>query len=606
MNNMTINRALPAELLQFIFSEAVSSDLAQLMSFASVCRQWYDFIVGEPSLWCYVDAYYCTIPQLYLQLARTAKAPLRVQINNSYAGKNNSHRPELFMPIIFHDAYITRITSLMVHVNYSGNTYGPQFSHWEALADGRDWPALKELHIAVYNTIGVPTPFQLNIRAPLIEEISLHQVSVRNWKYLGVGLATRVVEFNVGGLLARDSFADLYDTLPLLVNLTKLNLGPVTLHAVTRVARALGKIAHIDLTSVEATVQEIETIIKLYPHLSHLGLRVGDEITGSHAAALPFDQRGARRNKLKELSIRHIRYNRSSRTSIDETILELIEDIIDLSSLQKLSLTQVVIRQGSPLPSRCTMLVYLFLGAVALSPAFFVDLLLCQKLEVLLIEAMWDPDALPGDVPSALDKLAPLPRLHIASLSSCGVDRDLGGSSAAAYGHTAFIRLTRKASQAITTTAHILNSVADIQLLLPQIPAGSAQISLMPRPNRGFSGSTLVEIRLEYSQTNIMHRQAISPAAMMSREFVTRQESLPALFDAVKLWLGFASRLILVSLHKGLADQDAVAVALRYAMERFNDSEFKVCHIASSCSHKCIAGNPLQRRGDCSASLSTM
>jgi len=604
---MTRGRTLPTELLQLIFSEAASSDLTQLMSFASVCREWHDCIAGEPSFWCYVDAYYCTAPQLHLQLARTAKAPLRVRIDNSYADKNNSDRPELFMPIIFHDAYIMRITSLMVHVNYSGYTYEPQFSHWEALADGRDWPALKELRVAVYNTIGVPTPFQLNIRAPLIAEIWLHQISVRDWKYLGVGLATRVVEFNDGGALAPDSFADLYDTLPLLLNLTKLNLsstlGPVTLHAVTRAARALDKITYIYLSLVKATVQEIEAVIQLNPHLSQLELRVQDEITGPRVATRPSDQRGARRNKLKELSISHNMYDHSSRSSARETIAGLIEDIVDLSSLQKLSLTRVVIRQGSPLPSRCTMLAYLLLGAVTLSPAFFMDLQLCQNLEILLIEAMWDPDALAGDAPSALDNLTPLPRLYIASLSSCSVDRDIGGSSAAAYGNTAFIRLARNASQAVTATADILNSVADIQLLLPQMPAGSAQISLIPRPNWGISGPTLVDIRLEYSQTNIMDCQAVPPAAMMSREFVTRQESLPALFDAVNLWLDSASRLKSVNLHKGIADQ--VAVALRFARESFEDCEFRACHSSSRCSHKCIAGSPLPKHGDCSASLST-
>jgi len=49
-NNTPEGCTLPAELLQVIFSEAAGFDPAQLMIFASVCREWYDFIVGEPSL----------------------------------------------------------------------------------------------------------------------------------------------------------------------------------------------------------------------------------------------------------------------------------------------------------------------------------------------------------------------------------------------------------------------------------------------------------------------------------------------------------------------------------------------------------------------------
>ena len=234
------------------------------------------------------------------------------------------------------------------------------------------------------------------------------------------------------------------------------------------------------------------------------------------------------------------------------------------------------------------MLVSLFLSAVALSPVFIIDLQLCQSLEALVIDAIWEYDVSPGDAWPALDNvLTPLQRLYTASLYSIDGRNGRSESSAAAYGTAALARLARNTCDSITAMACTLNSVADIQLLFPQLPPGSAQISLVPRPDWEIPGQTLVDIRLEY-------RQATSPATIMSREFTTRQYSIPALFDAVKLWLGAsASRLMSVSLHRGLADQ--VAVALQLAMEFFEGSEFRACDISPACSHFCRTGNPLPK-----------
>jgi len=121
---------------------------------------------------------------------------------------------------------------------------------------------------------------------------------------------TQAVEWNSDFRepLAANSFAGFYDTLPLLVNLRELRLTSchfelVTLSAFTQAARRLDELTYIKLWLSDVTIQEIEEVIELCPGLKSLYLLVRNDITGLRATSYLSDQRAARRNKLKELSI---------------------------------------------------------------------------------------------------------------------------------------------------------------------------------------------------------------------------------------------------------------------------------------------------------------
>jgi len=580
--------ALPVELLLPILSEGADSNLAKLMSFMLVCRDWRDLIMGEPSLWCHMNSQSTGARQWCLQLARSAEAPLRVRIEESRDKGHHDHKPERFTSIVFREVYISRITELTVLIRNYQFDNEIQFPRWRALADGREWPALRSLRVSDYlshdeNTDMSPL-FQLNIRAPVLVNISLYRVSVRSWTALGLGPQTRSVEWVYKGQPNADTVAEFYSILPRLTDLTALGIHSssklITVRSLFDAGLIWDKLTTIALTVLDATVQDIEAALRLSPHLACFSLSSKNEITGSYAASYLLGQRGGRRRRLEELSIDHRDSLNSSSPLCNTSVVGLFEDTLDLSTLRTLSLREFAIGRHSPLPSRCTALVNITLFAVAIEPTFIVDLQQCQDLETLSMVVTWDPDwETHTGALSTLDHLTPLPRLRSAELSTHNNIHDFKEPAAAACGSRVAALLGRKASNDLKIHACCFTSTSDIQQLLPQLALHGIHLSI--EHGRARSTRSFLDIRLTAFPLNVAF-ETLSPRYpgrqdMITRSFIIDQTSLANLFEAVRLWVDDLSQVEIVSLHSGIASRHGVPSVVQDAMELLKESRFELC-----------------------------
>jgi len=509
--------------------------------------------------------------------------------------------PEAVHTIVFQEAYISRIIELTVLIRGHDMHNEMKIHPWEALVDGREWPALSSLRVVGGDDHHM-TPFQLNISAPVLVNIRLYRVSARSWKSLGLGSQTRVVEW-VHDKPDDEAAISFYSILPRLAHLTALCTRStselVSLDALVRAAPVWDKLTVMELNMLDATIQDIEAVLGLGPHLTRCLLSFQNKITGSYVVSHLSDQRGGRRMKLEELTIDHNIARKLTSPSCHPSIIELVEDALDLSTLRILSLNQLAIGRSSPLPSRCTALVKIHLFAVAVEPTFIVDLEHCQHLETLVMEVIWDfVEETPSSALPAVDHLAPLPRLRSAQLfsySSSGI-YFISETAAAVCGSEAFARLGRNSSKDLTMQACSFTSTTALQQLLPQLALHGVHISVNAGP---FSDNRLLlDVHVSGIPANV-GVGALSPRQhweyMITRSFVLDQASLAGLFEAVKLWMDYPSQVETISIHSGIADR--VPLVVQDAMELLRGSRFESCDDQGYCSHFCRSGTVLSRAG---------
>jgi len=597
-------QSLPTELLIVILAEAAGPNPAMLMCFALVCRDWHDLIIGEPSLWCHIDSdWSTTVPQWHLQLVRSAQAFLRVRIEESDDRDcEYDYKPELYTSIILREVYISRITDLTVLIRSypADNEY--EFRCWEALADGREWPALRSLRVSDppdRSIAGFDLPlFQLSIHAPALVNVWLDRVSVRSWASLGLGPQTQVVEWAPGDSeqLNADTVAGLYSILARLANLTTLYIDHrsnlVTISGLIDAVIAWDKLTTIHLGIMDVTIQDIQALFRLTLHLVDFFLLFQNDITGSYTACRLFDQRRGRRNKLEKLEIIHKETYMSP--YCETKLIELVEDALDLSTLRILSLGHLKIRRDNPLLSRCTALVKIYLIDVVLEPNFIVDLKQCQNLEIISINADWDPDWGTSDSAlHALSRLTPLPHLRSARLSmpdDCG----FGETAATVYVSQALAQLGRNASNGLSLHVCPFTSTAQIQQLLPHMAVHGIHVSITPGPHFE-TNRTLLDVCLTGIPASVGVTAARLGQNMITRGFVIDRRCLIALFETLLRWVDHPSQLETVSFH--LSSLNRVPLVVQYAMELLKESRFEWCDGKRYCSHGCRRGKVLSRAG---------
>jgi len=601
MDTLNLARALPAELLLTIIADGADYNPARLMTFALVCRQWHNLIIGEASLWSHLSSYFSvTARQWCLQLSRASTAPLHVTIEdaNAYAAR---FAPERLTPVIFQDAYIPHITVLNVVIRTTALKSELQFSYWKALADGRHWPTLKSLRVAecYFTNVDDDTPmFQVNICAPQLEEISLYRASAHSWKSLGLGPRTRVVEWDTARQPAAVAIADFYNILPQMENLEGLGISSnskdITLRALIHAGLAWEKLVWIKLGLVDADFADIEAVLWSSPHLTQFHLIVENKVVD-----IPAEYHHSRqRPSHNSLEVFHIEHNVDlafDAPAIETSFVELLTAVFDLSYLRELDLVQCRVPRGSPLPSRCMSLVDLNLSIAAFDPTFMADLQQCKNLERILMNIMWDYDST-SQVGSAsawplLGHFTPLPRLRSLELFTSGASIEIRDTFAAEYVSNAAAQLACNAREEVDLRARAFTSTAEILLMLPQTPLRRVHISVTTGTPRAEQAMLDILVQGMWADIEAKGSTPESWQDQTIRRFLVYPTALSAVFDAAKLWLEDGSDMEMISLHEGVADDFPEVV--RGASEQFGGSKFKVCDSGRFCSHMCREGKPM-------------
>ncbi|KZV84653.1 hypothetical protein EXIGLDRAFT_842036 [Exidia glandulosa HHB12029] len=181
--------SLPVELLVAVLSHETKPDA--LMNVAQVCSHWHRVVLNEPSLWAYVRVTPDATPaQLSVQLARSGAHALFIEVK--FYTSESLGELDLCLSAIVHEH--ERVEALVITSDSPprANVTTP----WPAglvalLGQGRVWPRLRTLRLdgQMWSLIDSP----LDLVSPVLHDIDLHMVGVRDWHRFGLGtLLSRV------------------------------------------------------------------------------------------------------------------------------------------------------------------------------------------------------------------------------------------------------------------------------------------------------------------------------------------------------------------------------------------------------------------------------
>ncbi|KZV84646.1 hypothetical protein EXIGLDRAFT_776319 [Exidia glandulosa HHB12029] len=328
-STMDVTR-LPFELLVEIFSHETKPNV--LMTVAQVCRHWHHVVLHESSLWTEVCVTPDTTPaQLNLQLARSGAHALSVEVSFRTSGSPDDLDQCLSTIMLEYEL----IEALVITSDYNWGFRQTVKTSWPAglvalLLPGRIWPRLRTLRLN--GELWSFNDFRLCLVAPVLRDLELHTVRVRDWHCFGLGSRMRRLQVSDTGtrglfatlrgcmslesLLVKDSIAHNYDTLHY-----DNSLALPTFHSLT----------HLD---IKWAAIDLNMLIDLLAHCPN-----AERVSISHDKTLeplasPYTGSLYMLSHLRAITLR-------SQWGGDDTLLHSLAPFIDSSGLEHMELNNM-------------------------------------------------------------------------------------------------------------------------------------------------------------------------------------------------------------------------------------------------------------------------